>query len=137
MTPAPVLLLAEVESTVLIRSLALAVVLVAPYGWYQVRRVRRRRAEREAAFRANEQPADAPTRPRLEDVVGDVEALAASLAPGGTGTITVPPEVTVGGSDVPSAVSDALVRDALRRSGLVATAEVDGPAGRTIECRRT
>ena len=49
--------------------------------------------------------------------------------------ITVPTEVTVDGRRTDPAVVDALVRDSLRRSGLVAVAEVDSPAGRSLELR--
>ena len=54
-----------------------------------------------------------------------------------TSTLTVPPDVTVGGSEPPPGLVDSLVRDALRRSGLIATAEIDTPDGRVIEFRRS
>ena len=52
----------------------------------------------------------------------------------GTATVMVPSDVTVGGQDAPAELVDSLVRDALRRSGLAATAEVDTAEGRVIEC---
>ena len=49
----------------------------------------------------------------------------------------VPLDATVDGDPVPAAVADALVRDALARSGLVATDELDTADGRLLECARS
>lgn len=129
------------SSPVLLRSLLIALAVVTPYGIYKVRQVRARRA-REARPSASEVTATDPSvtpvaaAPRLEDVVARIEAVAVSLDPGDPTTVTVPAGVTVGGDQVPTELVDSLVRDALRRSGLVATAELDTADGRLLECRR-
>lgn len=128
------MLAADVQYETLARSLLIALVVVAPYGIYKVRQVRAARRERAAAVAAANQP-PAPDRPRLEDVIDHISELGADTEEG-TATLTVPSGATVGGADAPSALVDALVRDALRRSGLVATAEIDTPDGRVIEFRR-
>lgn len=128
------MLAADIQYDTLLRSLLIAVVLVAPYAAYKVREVRRVRREREAALAPEPEPT-APARPRLEDVIDEITAIADAPARDGS-TVTVPHGVTVAGSDPPAGLVDSLVRDALRRSGLVATAEVDTPGGRVIEFRR-
>jgi hypothetical protein len=128
------MLLAEIQYETLARSLLLAMLLVSPYGIYKVRQVRAVRREREAAVAAAAAPPP-PSRPRLEDVIDRISELSSS--PGATtATVTIPPDVTVAGGDPPEGLVDTLVRDALRRSGLVTTAEIDTPSGRVLEFRR-
>lgn len=128
-------MLADIEAGVLVRSLVIAVVLVTPYFLYKRRQVR---ASRDAATAAAIPPVDdpdAPPRPRLEDVIDGFDRAAAVAREQGMVTVTVPMGVTVGGHEPPPGLVDALVRDALRRSGLVPTARIDTPDGRSIECR--
>lgn len=129
-------LLAEIETGVLVRSLAIAAVLVTPYGLYKRHQLRAQRAallaERRAASTDDDVPA--PVRPRLEDVIDGLAHTVEEARAAGTATVTVPSDVTVGGQDAPAELVDSLVRDALRRSGLAATAEVDTAQGRVIEC---
>jgi hypothetical protein len=125
---------ADIQYTTLVRSLLLAAVIVSPYGIYKVRQVRAERRERAAAEAAAMAP-DEPSGPRLEDVIEQISDLG-NQTELDTSTVTVPAGATVGDSDAPAALVDSLVRDALRRSGLVATAEIDTPAGRVIEFRR-
>lgn len=129
------MLAAEIETTTLIRSLLIALVVVAPYGVHKWRQVQALRRERLAASTPDDAPEhDAPPpAPRLEDVIATIDELGANPA-GGPATVLVPSDATVDGRPVAPAVLDALVRDALARSGLVATAEVDTPEGRRIEC---
>jgi hypothetical protein len=47
----------------------------------------------------------------------------------------VPRGLTVDGDEAPPSVVDAIVRDAIQRSGLVPTAELDTADARVIECR--
>lgn len=125
---------ADIQYTTLVRSLLIAAVIVSPYGIYKMRQVRAERRERAAAEAAALAP-DEPSGPRLEDVIEQISELGMQ-AELDRSTVTVPTGATVGGTDAPAAVVDSLVRDALRRSGLVATAEIDTPAGRVIEFRR-
>ncbi len=135
----PAVLLAKVQDTVLVRSFLIAVIVVAPV-WVLVRKRVRSAQERSSAAGSGDSDADidpsapAPL-PRLEDVIAAIPDLAAAARDRGSATITVPAEVTVDGRPTDSAVVDALVRDSLRRSGLVAVAEVDSPAGRSLELR--
>ncbi len=126
--------LADLQAGVLLRSLLIAVVLLTPYGLYKRRQVQRQRAA--AAEPPTEGDAvDAAFAPRLEDLVASLPDAAATARELGSVEVLVPPDVTVDGAAAPAELVDALVRDGLRRSGLVAVAEADGPDGRTIECR--
>ena len=128
------MLLAEIEAGVLVRSLIIAAVVVTPYALHKRRQVQRRRDALAGPQDAG--PEDGgPRRPRLEDLIAGLTEAAATARRTGAVTDTVPADVTVDGDDAPEGVVDALVRDALRRSGLVTTSELDTSAGRTIECR--
>lgn len=110
------MLAAEVQYSTLLRSLLIALVVVAPFGWYQWQKVRRARAEAEAATAPPPAP-DEPgaRRPRLEDVV-------AAIGPSATPTeVSLPDDVTLDGQQVTPDVVELLVADALRRSRLVET----------------
>jgi hypothetical protein len=128
------MLAADIQYDTLARSLLIALVIVSPYGIYKVREVRAMRREREAASRPVEVAPSGPVRPDLETIIEQISGFA-GRADSAPPTITVPHDVTVGGGDPPPGLVDALVRDALRRSGLVATAELDTPDGRMIELR--
>lgn len=125
-------LLAEIQSGVMARSLAIALVVVAPF-WF----VRRRRMRRDA--QAAEVPESPPARvaPALEDLVEEIGRVAAGSGEEASGPVTihVPLGLTIDGETAPDAVVDAIVRDAIARSGLVPTAELDTAEGRMIECR--
>lgn len=135
------MLLAEIQSDALARSLLIALVVVSPYGIYKVRQVRAVRADRiaaeqarEAAIAAIDAPAE-PPRPRLEVVIDEITDIGTDPSVAAP-TITIPHGVTVGGSEAPPGIVDTLVRDALRRSGLIATAEIDTANGRMLELAR-
>lgn len=123
--------LAQVQADVLGRSLLIAAVLVSPYAVYKWRQVARVRAETAAAL-APEPDDDVDERPRLEDLIESIGLLDLRAESAPT-TIRVPHGLTVDGREAPPAVVDALVRDALRRSGLIATAEVETADARVIE----
>lgn len=125
---------ADIQYTTLARSLLLAAVIVSPYGIYKLRQVRAERRERAAADAAA-QASETPSGPRLEEVIERISELG-GRAELDTSTVTVPAGVTVDGAEAPAALVDSIVRDALRRSGLITTAEIDTPAGRVIEFRR-
>lgn len=126
----------EVQIDTLVRSALIALVLVAPYGvhkWRQVRAARQERLASEAALRAEAEPVVAAAhRPRLEDVIASIDELAARAAEGPV-TLLVPRGPTVDGRDVDATTVDVVVRDALRRSGLIPVAEVDTAEGRLLE----
>jgi hypothetical protein len=124
-------LLAEIQTGVMARSLAIALVVVAPF-WFVLRR-RMRRADGPAEQPAAPTPAAAPS---LEDLVERIAELAATADDGdGSVTVRVPRGLTIDGDPAPEPVVDAIVRDAIARSGLVPTAELDTTHGRLIECR--
>ncbi len=128
------MLLAEIEAGVLVRSLIIAALVVTPYALHKRRQLQRQRA----ALAGPDDAGSADTgsqRPRLEDVIAGFTEAATTAHEQGAVTVTVPADVTVDGADAPDGVVDALVRDALRRSGLVTTSELDTAAGRTIECQ--
>ena len=113
------------------RSLVIALVVVAPF-WFVLRR-RMRRADE-----PTEVPGSSPegAAPALEDLVERISELAAGAeVAGGSVTVLVPRGLTIDGDPAPGPVVDAIVRDAIARSGLVPTAELDTAEGRMIECR--
>ncbi len=127
----------ELQTDTLVRSALIALVLVAPYGihkWRQVRAARQERLALEAALRSETEtePEPGSARPRLEDVIASIDELAERAAAGPV-TLLVPRELSVDGRDVDAATVDVLVRDALRRSGLLPVAEVDTADGRLLE----
>ncbi|MGB6056843.1 MAG: hypothetical protein WBF71_01160 [Microthrixaceae bacterium] len=132
---------AATQADVLGRSLVLAAVIVAPYGIYKVRQVRRVRANHKAVIAAEEAALlrdgsgdSTPPRPALEDVIRDIAFVVDEATRAGGAMLLVPHDVTVSDRDAPRSVVDTLIRDALRRSGLVVTAEIDSPEGRMLEC---
>lgn len=127
---------AEIQSGTLMRSLLIAAVIVAPYALYKINQIRTLRRGREAAQATGDDDSTVGTGPRLEDVVATIDRLA-SDASLDSATVVVPEGVTVDGDLAAPELVDALVRDALRRSGLTATAEIDTPTGRVIEVRRS
>lgn len=136
--PHPPQLLADVQSVVMLRSFAIAVVVVAPFGALLVRRVRRRQAATAVAEPdTSVQPTEEAT-PTLESVIDEISSLGEAVRSGRAGagpvTISVPRRLTMSGDEAPPAIVDAIVRDALLRSGLVPTAELDAGDVRVIEC---
>ena len=127
---------AQIQTDVLGRSLLIAAVVVSPYAIYKWRQVQRTRAETAAILAAAAPPTTTVERARLEDVIDEIHRVAAELGKGQGATIRVGRDLTVDGSDAPATLVDALVRDALRRSGLVATAELETPDARVIEVAR-
>ena len=128
--------LAQIQTDVLGRSLLIAAVVVSPYAIYKWRQVQRTRAETAAIVAAATAPTTTLERERLEDVIDEIHRVAAELGVGQGATIRVGRDLTVDGSDAPATLVDALVRDALRRSGLVATAELETPDARVLEVAR-
>lgn len=124
----------------MVRSLAIAAVIVLPYAIYKVRHVAkvRRRHEAVVASEAAATKADSTEGqevvPALEDVLADVDYVVDEARRNGGAMLVVPHRVTVSDRLSSPEIIDALVRDALRRSGLVVTAEVDSEEGRMLEC---
>lgn len=119
------------------RSLAIALVVVSPFAWTWWRRVRARRSAA-AETTATTAVDPGPSAPALEDVIEEINALGEHRGRhdgSDAATITVPHGVTIDGDPAPPAVVDAIVRDALQRSGFVATAEIDTGESRVIEIR--
>jgi hypothetical protein len=126
--------MADIQVGVMLRSLLIALVIVAPFGVVLWRRLRARAAAQEPPA----VPTDAPVfddRPSLEALIDEISRLGDRADPTTTVTVTVPHALTVDGSDAPPPVVDAIVRDALSRSGLVSTAEFDTETARVLECR--
>jgi len=124
-------LLAEIQSGVMARSLLIALVVVSPF-WFLLRR--RMRRDVQPAEVPDAAPAQAA--PALEDLVEEIGRLGADTGEDPTSpvTIRVPRGLTIDGDPAPDGVVDAIVRDAIARSGLVPTAELDTTEGRIIEC---
>lgn len=117
-------LLAAVEVGTLIRSLCIAAVLILPYGIHKFRQVRRlRAAEAGPGVAVAEHDAAA-----LEPAISAIEALADG------GELVVPTPCTIDGQPAPSALRDALLSDAMRRSGLVETGRLDRGDELVITC---
>ena len=132
----PASLVAAVQTDTLGRSLLIALVVVSPYAIYKFRQVQRVRRAHEAVLAAEASPPPhEPPAPALEDVVRDIAFVQEEANANGGAMLLVPHVVTVSHRPAPASTVDLLVRDALRRSGLVVTAEVDTEEGRLLECR--
>ncbi len=127
--------LAAIQADVLVRSFAIALVVVTPLWLHRRRRARRAEGPPPDSTTTDDSVATPDPRPRLEAVIADVERAATSAAVEGTATLDVPTDLTIDGAPIDTGTADVLIRDALRRSGLVAVTETSTPAGRTIECR--
>ena len=131
-TPLPAVLLAQVQGGTLVRSFLIAVVVIAPVWFYVRKRVL---ADRAPIAEPEEASPDDAAGPRLEEVIASIADAAATARAAGSATLTIPNGVTIDGQPADRSTVDALVRDSLRRSGLVAVAEIDAAAGRTLELR--
>jgi hypothetical protein len=128
------MVLAEAESGVLLRSFLIAAAVVAPFGWWQWRRVRASRRAAAAALAEPEPPPNSSTLPSLESVVAEIAERARQLRSGEECTLEVPHRLGIDGTEAEPALLDALVRDALRRDGLRLTAEVGAGDHRVLHC---
>lgn len=129
-------MLGAVQGDTLGRSLLIALVVVSPYAFYKWRQVQRVRRGHEAALAADAAALapDVEQLPALEDVIRDVAYVVEEATANGGAMLLIPPQVTVSDRVAGPDVVDMLVRDALRRSGLVVTAELDTAEGRLLEC---
>jgi hypothetical protein len=128
------MLLAEASSGVLVRSFVIALVVVAPFAWWQWRRVRAARLAR-AARAAEVEPAPrSDALPTLESVIARIAEHARTLEPGRSWTLEVPRRMSLDGAEADPALADTLVRDALRRDGLQAVDELDAGDHRVLHC---
>ncbi len=123
MTATPIL--ADVDVGTLARSLAIAVVILLPYGLVLLRRSRARQRDRLARSASVGVP---PTGPALEDVIESI----AALDPATGGTVDLPAGCTVDGQPVDDAVVGILLADAFARSGLVEIGRSPTPTGVAI-----
>jgi len=125
MTATPIL--ADIDVGTLARSLAIAVVVVLPYGLVLLRRARARQRDR----LARSAPVGAtPTGPALEDVIESI----AALDPATGGTVDLPAGCRIDAQPVDDAVVEILLADAFTRSGLVEVGRSPTPTGVVIRC---
>lgn len=124
-------LLAEIQVGVLARSFLIALIVLTPL-WILLRR---RVLGRDTDTVVERDESEEPRVPRLEDVIAAVPAAAAAATAEGSATLEVPFEATIDGAGADRSTIDVLVRDALRRSGVVVAAEIDASDGRTLELR--
>lgn len=123
----------------MVRSLVIAAVIILPYAIFKVRQVARVRrlsndiGAREAKGSGRSDRAQDHL-PALEDVIADIDFVVSEARRNGGAMLVVPHEVTVSDRPAEREIVDALVRDALRRSNLAITAEVDSQEGRLLEC---
>ncbi len=134
--------LAADDSGVLARSFLLALVVVAPLALWQWWRIRtsRRQHQRSASY---QQASDLSGIARVENggatleaVVAEINRVGSTLDTAGSATIRVPSHLTVGGSDADPKLVEAVLRDALDRSGLAITDTTSDDEGVQLQCRR-
>lgn len=149
-TPQPtVALIHEFASTatdssgVLLRSFAIALLIMAPVALWQGRRIReRRRRQRSDSYQQatdlSSLSSDTAGSPgaTLESLVAEINRVAATLASSQTTELTVPGELTVGGTRADPQLVEVVLRDALDRSGLDVTATTNDGESIQLECRR-
>lgn len=130
-------------SGVLLRSFAIALLIMAPIALWQARRIRRRRRRQRSA--SYQQASDlsslssgtaATPGPTLESLVAEINRVAATLESSQTTELTVPAELTVGGSRADPQLVEVVLRDALKRSGLDVTATTSDDNTIQLQCRR-
>jgi len=116
----------------MLRSFVIALVIVAPFWWVLRKRIAARRTPPPV-----EAPPSEASPPTLEAVIDEITRMGAEGRARSDArlTVRVPHGATIGGDPAPPEVVDAIVRDALSRSGLVPTAELDTGTARVIECR--
>lgn len=137
MPPAASGLLAASDTGVLMRSFVLAVVLVSPFALRQWWKVRTARLEAEARTEAAAPaPEPGPTLARLEDVIDRVTELGHETVTDAVVALEVPTPVTIDGVPAPAELVDALLADALRRSGFEQVGVAGDEGGRVMTCRR-
>lgn len=131
------------SSGVLLRSFAIALVIMAPIALWQARRIReRRRRQRSDSY---QQATDLSSLSSgttdtkgatLESLVAEINRAAATLESSQTTELTVPGELTIGGSRADPQLVEVVLRDALDRSGLDVTATTNNGDSIQLECRR-
>jgi len=120
-------ILADVDVGTLARSLAVAVVIVLPYGLVLLRRARARQRDR----LARSAPVEVmPSGPTLEDVIDSI----AALDPATGGTVELPDGCTIDGQPVDPGVVALVLADAFARSGLEEVGRSTTPSGIVIRC---
>lgn len=144
------------SSGVLLRSFAIALVVMAPVALWQWWRVRdRRNRERAGAERttadlvalsetgaatgsAGGSPGEPGSHDRqsLEALVAEVGDVARRLRSGETTVVEVPPGLTVGGRPSDPRVVEAVLRDAIERSGLELVSTGTDQGTLVLGCRR-
>ncbi len=141
----PVHVFAQLEedgtSGVLLRSFLIALLIMAPIALWQGWRMRaRRRSEQSSSF---QQASDLSgiegsegTR-TLEGVVARINSLASTLAPSERTELDIPANLTVGGRAADANLVEAVLRDAMERSGLeLVDTTSDGDSVRLVCIRR-
>lgn len=124
---AATLILADIDVGTLARSLAIAVLIVLPFGIVRFRRTR----ARQRALLAAAMPIDPPpSGPTLEAVVESI----AALDPATGGSVEVPDGCTVDGRPVTPEVAAVVLADALARSGLREAGRVRTPTAVVVHC---
>ncbi len=136
-------------SGVLLRSFLIALVVMAPVALWQATRIRRaRERQRSSSYQEasdlSSLRSPAPGSPEsgkesvqtLESLVAEVNRVAATLERSATAEFVVPAGVTVGGSRADPQLIEAVLRDALDRSGLEVTATDSDQGSVRLQCRR-
>jgi len=123
---------AEIGAGTLLRCLLIAAVIVTPYFIFQRRQVRAARAEL-AEQRGEQEVQPPPADPNaLETLVALIEEIGTSHVGDDAPTVTLMPHPTVDGRPADQLVIDAIVADALRRSGLHEIGRTDTDQGQLL-----
>ena len=109
-----------------------ALVIVSPFAYRQVRKVQRARAALTPIIPAGEETAPIARSSDLAAAVGRITADAAGHDPGDEFTVLLPPEATLGGRRADRSIVESIVADGLRRDGI----EILSRDGDTWRCRR-
>lgn len=133
--------LAAESSGVLLRSFAIALVIMAPIALWQGWRVRNRRShQRSASYQQASElssvAASADNGRTLEALVADINRVASTLEAAQTTEVVIPADLTVGGSRADPQLVEAVLRDALERSGLEVTGTGSDGDSVQLRCRR-
>ena len=124
------------QAVTLVRLFLIAVVVISPYWVPKALRWRRARSATRAARRAANLPA--PKVPEPGSLAAVLAGFEAAVAEGtDEATLVVPPDVTIDGRPAPPEVADAVLRDAIARSGFRIVTDAASGTERRLVCRRS
>jgi hypothetical protein len=127
-----VILGAQSQVGTLVGCFLVALVIVSPFAYRQVRKVQRARAALQPAVPMVQDEVPATDDADLVATVGRITAAAAEQDPGAEFTVDLPTHATLGGRAADRSIVESIIADGLRRDGI----EILDRHGDSWRCRR-